>query len=186
MDRPRIALLGFALMLPACGDGAAASAPDASADVIAPDRADAADAPDRAPSDGTASDVVDGSAVDAVTARASFGDVQALFAQGCITAACHGAARSGGLSLVDGDTTFAAMVDQPSQEVPGMRLVRPGNPDQSYLMVKIDGTMRTLPECAISMGSNPCGAQMPQLEAPLSAVQVELIRSWIAQGALRQ
>jgi hypothetical protein len=44
--------------------------------------------------------------------------------------------------------------------------------------------MRALqPECATSPGRNPCGVQMPQLAAPLTASERALIRNWILAGA---
>ncbi len=50
-------------------------------------------------------------------------------------------------------------------------LVSPGNPEQSYLVHKIEGR------------SSIMGLRMPQLQAALSADQIAAIRQWIQDGA---
>ncbi len=115
-----------------------------------------------------------------------FADVQALFVRSCITDACHGRSGSGGLRLTSAALSHASLVDRPADQVPDVQLVAPGDPDNSYLVIKLDGSMRrVLPvACMTSPGRNPCGAQMPQLAAPLSQAERTLIRNWILGGAL--
>jgi hypothetical protein len=49
--------------------------------------------------------------------------------------------------------------------------VKPGDPDHSFLMIKLLGPR--LDE----------GSRMPLIGSPLSSQQLDLIRSWILQGA---
>ena len=135
---------------------------------------------------------VDAPAIDAPAedTPVSFSEVQALFTRTCAMPACHGrgpdgGGGSGGLFLTDGVTSHSSMVDRPSDQVSSVRLVVPGDPDNSYLVMKVEGTMRSrLPvQCAVSPGRNPCGVQMPQLAAPLTATERALIRNWIRAGA---
>jgi hypothetical protein len=134
-------------------------------------------------------DADDAAAVDARIEPVPFSQVQEIFTRTCSTAACHGRGAdggggSGGLFLTDGTTSYRAMVNQPSDQVSRLRLVEPGHPERSYLVVKVEGSMRALqPECATSPGRNPCGVQMPQLAAPLTASERALIRNWILAGA---
>jgi hypothetical protein len=75
-----------------------------------------------------------------------------------------------------------------------MDLVDPDDPDDSYLMHKIDGDMCSLMsptnQCAAVAGLQlnatitvPCGIQMPQNSAPLGSAEATLVWEWIAQGA---
>ncbi|HSW03762.1 hypothetical protein [Aquabacterium sp.] len=57
-----------------------------------------------------------------------------------------------------------------------MLRVKPGDPAASYLMHKID-------DKHISVGGS--GLRMPMGSEPLPAVQRELLRRWIAEGARR-
>lgn len=84
---------------------------------------------------------------------------------------CHaGAAAPQGLRLEDG-MSHAMLVNVPSTEVPAILRVEPGNPDDSYLVQKIEGTASV-------------GAQMPLGGPALSDEQIAAIRQWITDGAL--
>ncbi len=52
--------------------------------------------------------------------------------------------------------------------------VNPGNPGKSYLYLKLIGTQDT---------EGGSGLQMPFQQNPLGPSQIEMIRSWIEQGA---
>ncbi len=82
--------------------------------------------------------------------------------------------------------SYAATVNAPSTEVlttPPMRIVAPGDPDNSFLLRKVDGTFRQIAYCAAPMMD--CGERMPMVGGqPLSAPEIALIRAWIAAGAL--
>jgi len=98
-------------------------------------------------------------------------EVQPIFTAHCALADCHGeAGPQMGLSLAAG-ASYAEIVDQPSLEKPELRLVRPGEPDSSYLYLKI------IDAPAIE------GARMPS-GGTLSDEDAQTIRRWIEQGAL--
>src|SRR5688500_11954272 len=84
---------------------------------------------------------------------------------------CHtGAGAPQGLRLEDG-MSHAMLVNVPSTEVPSLLRVEPGNPDDSYLVQKIEGTASV-------------GARMPLGGPNLSAEEIAAIRQWITDGAL--
>lgn len=88
--------------------------------------------------------------------------------------ACHITGdEPGKMALVPGKA-YASLVGQDSVELPTMKRVAPGEPEQSYLMHKLQGTH-------VEVGGN--GARMPFHQGPLPASQIEQIRLWIAQGA---
>lgn len=83
---------------------------------------------------------------------------------------CHvGAGAPQGLRL-DAGNSYALLVGQPSKEVPLTLLVAAGDPDNSYLVQKIDGRATV-------------GGRMPLGRAPLPQASIDLVRSWIAAGA---
>ena len=75
-----------------------------------------------------------------------------------------------GLDLSAGQAR-ANTVNVQSVEVANLLRIAPGDPDNSYLVWKIEGR----PEIA--------GAQMPRGRAPLPQEQIDVIRQWIADGA---
>ena len=101
--------------------------------------------------------------------EASLAQVREVFAVSCAFSGCHsGGEPAAGLSL-EGD--FAArIVGVASEQRSGFLLVDPGNPDESYLLMKVRGDDEIISQ------------QMPPGN-PLSAEQVEIIRAWIASGA---
>jgi hypothetical protein len=68
---------------------------------------------------------------------------------------------------------------------PDLKLVEPGNPDASFLVMKLEAT--ALPASADLAEefepSSLIGAPMPYGYSPLLPAQVELIRQWILEGA---
>jgi hypothetical protein len=93
-----------------------------------------------------------------------------VFTPSCATVGCHGGAGAQqGLRLDDG-FSFDSLVNVPSTEVPTLDRVEPGNPNDSYLVRKIEGTASV-------------GAQMPFGGPPLSQALIDDIRQWIADGA---
>lgn len=94
---------------------------------------------------------------------------------GPICSRCHhGALAPQGLHLSDAQTSYANLVGVASQEEPQLERVLAGNPDDSYLIHKIEGTQESgdqMPDgCP---GSQPC----------LDEDTVAVIRQWIADGA---
>jgi hypothetical protein len=101
-------------------------------------------------------------------------DVQPLLTFNCAYAGCHaGTQPQQGMNLSEG-LAYANIVDVPSVEVPGMRRIRPLQPDSSYLVHKVQGTYS-------SVGG--VGDRMPLGGAPLTATEIGRIRSWILLGA---
>ena len=87
-----------------------------------------------------------------------------------ICTACHiGATAPQGLRL-DAANSYAMLVNVASEEVPTLMRVNPGNPDESYLVHKIEGTAAV-------------GARMPLGGPALPQDRIDLIRQWIASGA---
>jgi hypothetical protein len=96
--------------------------------------------------------------------------VKPLFAQaGCTDSLCHG----GVAPQSEFDLRTYATLFGPGQEARnyGMCNVVPGNPDASFLIEKLLPNPRT-------------GVQMPNNLTPLSAGQIDLLRTWIAEGAV--
>jgi hypothetical protein len=98
-------------------------------------------------------------------------DIQPVFNASCV--ACHqGASAGGGMTLENG-RAFAGIVNQPSSQA-AMARVAPYNPDNSYLVRKLEDTH-------IQAGGS--GARMPLNANPLPAAQIDLVRRWISLGA---
>jgi hypothetical protein len=96
-------------------------------------------------------------------------DVVPILNKHCVV--CHmTGSELGGLSLYPDPR--GNLVDMRSTQC-GLKLVEPGAPESSYLLIKILGTQ------AEAGGK---GRQMPWQYA-LDPAQVELIRRWILQGA---
>ena len=87
---------------------------------------------------------------------------------------CHtnvGRTPSAGLLLVDGQS-FQSLVGQASRAKAGAVFVVPGDPDNSYLIQKLEGA------------ANIVGVRMPRGAGPfLTAGQMSIIRRWIQLGA---
>ena len=111
----------------------------------------------------------DGSGNGALTA--DFDSIQAhVFTPICT--ACHaGSTAPQGLHL-DAANSYAQLVGVPSVEQPSILRVAIGDPDNSYIIQKLEGHAAT-------------GAQMPFGGPPLPAATIAVIRQWISAGALK-
>jgi hypothetical protein len=89
---------------------------------------------------------------------------------GCHTSA--GRVPAGGLNLA-GDQAYDQLVNVVSARKTGAIRVIPGDPDNSYLVQKIEGA------------SGLVGVRMPLNGPYLSDGQVRIIRRWIENGAAR-
>jgi methionine-rich copper-binding protein CopC len=88
-----------------------------------------------------------------------------------ICAKCHiGGGAPEGLQL-DAAHSYNLLVGAPSAEQPNLLRVKPGDPDNSYMVRKIEGL------------SSITGLQMPYMEMPLSQPTIDAIRQWITNGA---
>lgn len=85
---------------------------------------------------------------------------------------CHaGASAPTGLRL-DEASSYAMLVNVASVEVPSLRRVRPGDPDLSYLIQKLEGRAAV-------------GGRMPLNSPPLPQATIDVVRQWILEGAQR-
>lgn len=90
-----------------------------------------------------------------------------IFAENCALAGCHtGTSPLMNLKLTK-DEFLQRTVNQPSLEKPGMMRVKPGEPENSYLVKKITGA------------SDIVGQRMPFGRDPLTDDQVATIVGWI-------
>jgi hypothetical protein len=95
-------------------------------------------------------------------------------AKGCRVSTCHGEFTQGGLDLRYGAAHFS-LVDRPATTpgAAGQMLVKPGDPDASFLWRKLAGALDA-----------DEGDRMPAAGSPpLDALELELVRAWIAAGA---
>lgn len=89
---------------------------------------------------------------------------------------CHSGSQPAGGPLpgsqnLTAGNTFANLVGVASLEQPNLMRVKPGDPDNSYVIHKVEGT------------AGITGAQMPFGGPPLSPDTIAQIRSWISSGA---
>ena len=95
---------------------------------------------------------------------------QNVFTPICTT--CHaGSNAPQGLHL-DAANSYSQLLGVASVEVPSLLRVKAGDPDNSYIIQKLEG------HAAV-------GAQMPFGGPPLAASTIAFIRQWIGDGALR-
>jgi hypothetical protein len=88
---------------------------------------------------------------------------------GCHTS--NGRVPAGGLDLTSG-VSYSRLVNVPSGQRPTLNRVTPGDPENSYLIHKLDGRPGIV------------GGRMPRGTGPfLTEGQVLVIRRWIEQGA---
>jgi mono/diheme cytochrome c family protein len=100
----------------------------------------------------------------------TFSSIQAnVFTPICAT--CHsGASAPHGLRL-DGGNSYALLVGVPSDEQPAILRVRPNDPNNSYLVQKIQGNAAS-------------GERMPAGMPALPQATIDTIRQWVTNGAI--
>jgi hypothetical protein len=98
-----------------------------------------------------------------------------VFTPNCATVGCHtGAGAAGGLNLSDADTSFLELVGVASSPPVALLRVAAGDPDNSYLIQKLEGA-------AVITGT-----RMPPPPRPaIPAGEILEIRNWITNGANR-
>ena len=115
------------------------------------------------------------------TPKSLHADVLPIFQNSCTAnPTCHGTPDGIEVFLTGGDIR-GRLVGVPSSELATMPYITAGDPTNSYLMHKVDGT---LDDFAAHCAKGDCGAQMPKGETPLSSSDRDVIRAWIEQGAL--
>jgi hypothetical protein len=106
-----------------------------------------------------------------ITLEPTFSSIQTgLFSTVCVE--CHsGSTPPQGLNF-EAAQSYGLLVDVPSNEVPGVDRVEPGDPDNSYIIHKLEGTAAV-------------GLRMPANGPPyLTDEQIAVIRQWISDGAV--
>lgn len=108
----------------------------------------------------------------ATTAPSFMRDVQPILQASCTGGGCHSGTRAAeNLNLDTAVSSYAGLVNVSSTQCTSNKRVVISQPDQSYLIWKLNG-------------SGPCftGSRMPK-GTPLSPTQIATIRAWIQAGA---
>ncbi len=108
--------------------------------------------------------------------NSTYHDIQDyVFDKSCANSVCHAApANAANLNLTYGlsyEDLVGRTPQNPAAAAAGMKLVDPGNPDNSFLLTKLVGPP---PEQ---------GTRMPFNAGPIHEGKIEAIRTWIAAGA---
>ncbi len=98
------------------------------------------------------------------------GLAQEIFVPRCASSSCHGGSPPAYFPEIDLAGGYDAMVNVQSQQAV-MKLIAPGEPDASWLLVRLRGTEG--------------GPAMPLGDTRLSDAEIAEIESWIANGAPR-
>lgn len=103
----------------------------------------------------------------------TYAEIQAAIFDPMCAASCHrGGAAPKGLSL-EANKAIKQLVGVGSVEAPGLMRVAPGQPELSYLVIKV-----------VSMDPRRVGSRMPRNGPPwVSSAQVRALRRWIRDGA---
>jgi hypothetical protein len=109
--------------------------------------------------------------------RATFDEIQqTIFTPSCAVATCHDSQSHVANLVLEAGQAYAQLVNVPpdtfAASQAGLLRVKPGAPDDSFLLVKLEGPPASE------------GSRMPLTGDPLSAAQIDLVRNWILQGAL--
>jgi hypothetical protein len=98
-------------------------------------------------------------------------DIQEIILRrGCTAGQCHGDGAGGMTLSSSASANHAAWVGVASTSEPGFLRVEPGDPDNSYVVIKLEGRQSV-------------GARMPLGGAPTDDIDIANIRNWIAAGA---
>ena len=99
----------------------------------------------------------------------NFSEIQAaVFTPSCATSGCHVGANPPASLNLEANNSYMMLVGVASSQQPGIQRVAPNNPDNSYLIQKLEGN---------------AGAQMPP-NGPLDQADINTIRQWISAGAV--
>ena len=100
----------------------------------------------------------------------NFSEIQTnVFTPNCATSGCHAGSGSAGLNL-EAANSYMNIVGVASSQQSGLQLINPGNPNDSYLIQKMEGT-------AASGGVMPPSGSIEQ-------ASIDTIRQWVSDGAI--
>jgi hypothetical protein len=106
-------------------------------------------------------------------------DVEPLLNGSCAFSGCHGTTNTQPgnkpMRLTTGQA-YDAIVNVSSAQLLSMNRITPGDPDQSYLIHKLQGTHQ---------GVGGTGGRMPAGQSPLAPSVIAMMRQWVSQGARR-
>ena len=106
-------------------------------------------------------------------------NIQPIFDRSCALSGCHTPPTlNGGLDLSAGKS-FAQIVGVSSQQLPRVKRVKPGDPDNSYLFQKITGA----PTIAGVLMPQGCPGSPLNGAQCLTPDEIEAIRMWILECA---
>jgi hypothetical protein len=88
-----------------------------------------------------------------------------------ICSPCHSGASAPEGLMLDAAHSYNLLVGVPSNEVPTFDRVKAGDPDNSYIILKLQGSPGIV------------GSRMPLNETPLPQSTIDVIRQWITNGA---
>jgi hypothetical protein len=124
-------------------------------------------------------------------ARTLATDVMPIFTATCAIVACHAKGTGNPPTLGDlppgmtvtADMVKANIVGVTSTEVASLKYVAAGDPQNSYLMRKLEDANPGCGLMCMSATMGGCTTRMPSGFDALMPAQLNIIRSWIKQGA---
>lgn len=115
-------------------------------------------------------------------------DVMPIMKASCgLSSSCHGSPTGSRIflgsnaTLTDPAKVRAAIVGVPSTDLPTMPFITASDPGKSFLLHKMDGDQCTFQSQCVS---KDCGESMPQGSDVLEVAKRDVVRRWIAQGAV--
>src|SRR5262249_2810215 len=117
---------------------------------------------------------------------ATFAEVRLMLQHNCAAGpACHGSSGQEGLDLdFATNANLYASLRAASVEFPDLHLIEPGDPNRSYLWLKISGDFTQLETSRCTFPQ--CGGRMP-MQSPLGAefqiCDSAVLYAWIRAGA---
>jgi len=94
-------------------------------------------------------------------------NIKSIIKQNCSVSGCHSGKYPAAGHNFEPDKFAVTVVDEPSQEMPGLKIVDAATPEKSYLLAKIKGEPGIV------------GKRMPANRDPLSEDQIRQIEDWI-------
>lgn len=114
----------------------------------------------------------DNATAPAATASLYRAEIAPIFQSSCAT--CHLTGKEAGNLEMIPDKAIASVVNVRASGAPALIRVVPGDPDNSYMVMKLEDTHSE---------KGGTGARMPFGAPPLAPEKIAKIRQWIKQGA---